>query len=44
MLVTAKIGDSDHSSQEDFQMSNQLFNKHLNVELGGQNIPANNDH
>jgi hypothetical protein len=41
--MPAKIGDSDHFSPEDFQMSKQLVNKHLNVELGGQNIPADTD-
>jgi hypothetical protein len=43
LLKGAKIGDSGHSSPEDFQISKQLVNKHLNVKLGGQNIPAITD-
>ena len=42
--LCVKTGGFDHSSPEDFQMSKQLVNKHLNVELGGQNIPADTDH
>ena len=33
-MSIAITGDSDHSSPEDFRISNQLVSKHLNVELG----------
>jgi hypothetical protein len=43
-IVNAKIGGSDHSAPEIIHLSKKLVDKHLTIELGGQNDPAGSAH